>query len=160
MIVKKIKWKRKEINHNQIINLTKKTEFLKLENESLNNLEIWYEKKELNNLTHVTLAIVNQNEWTPKSLGGSDTKKDQTERSFFQTSFELHCSYGFEPRPVINYDPDDEDEKIYELIYRNNKDYCSGFNCTTDWELKNNEVKLIKALWLTEKNIYSVKPCF
>ena len=153
---KKIKWKRKEINHNQIINLTKKTEFLKLENEILNNLEIWYEKKELNNLTHVTLAIVNQNKWTPKSLGGSDTKKDQTERSFFQTSFELHCSYGFEPRPVINYDPDDEDEKIYELIYRNNKDYCSGFNCTTDWALKNNEVKLIKALWLTEKNIYSV----
>ena len=153
---KKIKWRRKQINHKQTINLIKKNEFIEIKNQNLNNLFIWYEKKEQNNLSHITLAIVNQNKWTPRSRGGSDTKKDQTERSFFQTNFELFCKFGFEPRPITDYEADDEDEKIYELIYRNNKDYCSGFNCTSNWEQKNNEVKLISATWLTEKRIYSV----
>ncbi len=153
---KKIKWRRKQINHKQKINLIKKTEFIEIKNENLNNLFVWYEKKEQNNLSHVTLAIVNQNEWTPKSFGGSDTRRDRIERSFFQTGFELFCKYGFEPRPKTIYDIDDEDEKIYDLIYRNNKDYCSGFNCTSNWEEKNNQVKLIIATWLTEKKIYSV----
>ena len=153
---KKIKWRRKQINHKQTINLIKKNEFKEIKNQNLNNLFIWYEKKEQNNLSHITLAIVNQNKWTPRSRGGLDTKKDQTERSFFQTNFELFCKFGFEPRPITDYEADDEDEKIYELIYRNNKDYCSGFNCTSNWEQKNNEVKLISATWLTEKRIYSV----
>ena len=151
-----IHWKRKEINHDQKINLSKKQGWLDINNEDLNNLQIWYEKKEQKDLTHITLALVNQNEWTPKGLGGSDTKQDQIERSFFQTRFELHSESGFEPRPLSNYNPEDEDEKIYELIYRNNKDYCSGFNCTSDWDLKDKQVKTIKAVWLTQKDIYSV----
>ena len=153
-----IQWKRQEINHNQKIILSKKNDWIDLNSENLNNLKIWYEKKEFNNLDHVTLILVNENSWTPRGLGGSDTKKDQIERSFFQTSFELHCKSGFEPRPPANYNPEDEDEKIYELIYRNNKDYCSGFNCTSDWEEKDKAVKIIKAKWLMQKNIYSVSP--
>ena len=149
-------WKRKEINHSQKINLSKKNDWMDLASENLNNLKIWYEKKDFNNLTHITLILVNQNSWTPKGLGGSDTKNDQIERSFYQTSFDIHCASGFEPRPPANYNPEDEDEKIYELIYRNNKDYCSGFNCTSDWEEKNGEIKIIKAKWLTQKNVYSV----
>ena len=42
---KKIKWRRKQINHKQTINLIKKNEFIEIKNQNLNNLFIWYEKK-------------------------------------------------------------------------------------------------------------------
>ena len=156
--VSSIQWRRKEINHNQKINLSKNNDWVTLNNDDLKKLEIWYEKKRLNNLDHITLVLVNRNPWVPRKLGGSDTKTEQIERSFFQTRFQLYAKSGFEPRPFSNYNPEDEDEKIYELIYRNNKDYCSGFNCSSDWVEKNNIVEVIKAEWLIKKNIYSVSP--
>ena len=42
---KKIKWRRKQINHKQTIKLIKKTEFIEIKNQNLNNLFVWYEKK-------------------------------------------------------------------------------------------------------------------
>ena len=111
-------------------------------------------KKNYDNLSHVTFVLVNCKEWKY----GIDSKIEKIERSFFQTSFELFSSSGFEARPRSEYNSEDSDEKIYELIYRNNRDYASGFNCTSEWEAKDKYVNKIRAVWMAEENIYSVSP--
>ena len=147
-------YKREAIKHVQKIKLSKKSEWVKLKNDKLDKLQIWYEKKNYDNLSHVTFVLVNCKEWKY----GIDSKIEKIERSFFQTSFELFSSSGFEARPRSEYNSEDSDEKIYELIYRNNRDYASGFNCTSEWEAKDKNVNKIRAVWMAEENIYSVSP--
>ena len=139
-------WKRQEIAHTQILKLNKKQDYINLnhENERINNLRIWYTKKKIDDLNYITLILLNTNTFNKDQ----DTGVNLAEKSFFQVKFYVKTLDEFYPKNPINKEQDD-DEKIYSLIYRNNQDYATGYNCSAWWDLNNEKkINLISTEWI------------
>ncbi len=150
------KWERSEITHEQNLLFNKENGFIDIDNKEENikkGLKLFYKKKVFNDTNNLTLVLSNENSWNP------DLDQDQTLKCFFQVSFKIIKKEGFAPRPFIEFEEEDEDLKSHALIYRNVKDYASGYNCTADWK-KNSEGKIdtIEALWMVQKKVYSTNP--
>ena len=132
------KWERSEITHEQNLLFNKENGFIDIDNKEENikkGLKLFYKKKVFNDTNNLTLVLSNENSWNP------DLDQDQTLKCFFQVSFKIIKKEGFAPRPFIEFEEEDEDLKSHALIYRNVKDYASGYNCTADWK-KNSEGKI------------------
>jgi len=147
-------WKRQEITHTQILRLNKKQDYINLnhENDRINNLRIWYTKKQIDNLNYITLILLNSNTFNKDQ----DTGVDLGEKSFFQVNFYVKTQDEFYPKNPIDKEQED-DEKVYSLIYRNNQDYATGYNCSAQWDLNNEKkVNLISTEWINEQKSYNV----
>ena len=151
---KKKLWQREEINHTQILQINKKQDYIILNhpNERIQKLKIWYTKKIIDGLSYITLILLNCNTFNKEE----DTGIDLSEKSFYQVHFTIKTKDTFYPKPLIN-KAADEDEKIYSLIYRNNQDYATGFNCSVQWNVEDsNKVKVISTEWINEQKSFNV----
>lgn len=151
---KKKLWKREQINHDQIIKLNKKTDYININhsNDRINKLRIWYTKKKVGDFNYITLILLNSNTFNKEK----DTGIDLGEKSFYQVHFSVKTKEKFYPKELSLNKNYDEDDLVYSLIYRNNKDYATGFNCSAQWDETQQDIKEISTKWINEQKSYNV----
>jgi hypothetical protein len=83
------------------------------------------------------------------------------EIALFQSSLQIESMPG-QPFEVVGRSTDapsgDEDFETNELLYRNVIEYAVGHGVSTDWELCDHSVVMLKTAWLPSQKVSSVSP--
>lgn len=159
-------WVRKTIHSKKVVNLNRDN---KLEEETLNLLTLDNEKITNLNLTlysYIRKVKLNNKNKSLKivtiTLNNKTTPDNEEHSIIFQSDLKvsLNNNKSFEKYPDAS---DMEahispEEKKFELLYLNEKNYAFGHDCSTSWSEENNEVREIKTTFLPEYEIKTMTP--
>ena len=146
-------WKRTQYNKELHVTLENDINRIKLDDPSLENIEVFVRKKRLSDCSLITVQIINTFE--PQD---SDDFNVVEANSMFQFFVTVKAGDGtvFHPRKT-NASKSDEDNRISNLIFRDIREFATGHNCSVKWDCDEfGNCQEIASTWMPVEEVKSI----